>query len=89
MRSPLNLLICLVLLLSAACAPASPSGRGEGNATAIPAEEAIILPTNAQTPLPSIRPATPPSTVTPIPTIGGALTPTELKYRILEAFPDF
>ncbi|MFN3741837.1 MAG: Hint domain-containing protein [Anaerolineales bacterium] len=91
MRFPLNLLVYLVLLLSVACAPALPSETWAGNATAIPAEQTILLPENIHTPLSTTRLATPlpPPTFTPIPTVSGGLSPTELKYRILEAFPDF
>lgn len=91
MRFHLNLLVCIVLFVSVACAPASPFETGGGNATGIPPEQAVTLPDNVLTPLPSLRFVTPlpPSTFTPIPTLSGGLSPTELKYRILEAFPNF
>lgn len=91
MRLFLNLPVWAVLFLSVACAPTFPPKTWGENATVIPPEQTITLPDNALTPFPPLRFVTPslPSTFTPIPTLTEGLSPTELRYRILEAFPNF
>jgi hypothetical protein len=82
----------LVVLLSA-CAPIIP---GSGESTPVestPIEiTAIVSTVIAETagPPPTEGPSPTPAPPTPIPTISSStLSPTELKYRILQQFPDF
>jgi hypothetical protein len=77
----------------ASCAPAAPSaGTGEG-ATAIVIT--AVAGGSTSVPLTAITGGTQPgpgpttSPPTPIPTLAGGLSPTELKYRLLDQFPDF
>ncbi len=88
--APLWLLVALCLLVS--CTPqggTAPSEGGGGAATAsvvtvMPATTTIIGGTNdTPQPFPTLEPPT------AIPTLPSALSPTELKYRLLAQYPDF
>jgi hypothetical protein len=91
-----SLLTISLIFVTTACA-SSPAG----SATAIPpivvtaVVGTIAISGNTSVPLASLPPAsTPPPTLapsapTPIPTIPGGLSTTELKYRLLGQFPDF
>jgi hypothetical protein len=68
----------LVLVLAACSGPAPEIGTAAA-ATVLPATAAF----GTQLPFPTPEPAT------SIPTLAGGLPPTELKYRLLEEFPDF
>jgi hypothetical protein len=92
MKKLISFKMILVAVLSA-CAPIIP---GSGEATPIqstPIEiTAVISTVIAETvgPPPTAGPSPTPAPPTPIPTIpSSTLSPTELKYRILEEFPDF
>lgn len=77
----------LVVFLSA-CAPIIP-GSGVSTPIEITAEVSTVI---AETvgPPPTEGPAPTPEPPTPIPTLpSSTLSPTELKYRVLEQFPDF
>ncbi len=92
-----GLLVMGLTLTLAACSPAAfGTTTPSGNATPIvitAVAGAVSAPTTA--PAPQLPPdyTPPPSeippTVTPIPNLPGGLGPTELKYRILEQFPNF
>jgi Hint domain-containing protein len=84
-------LIAFVILVAffAACAPVIPeSGSGVSTPIVITARASTVI-AEASTPatagpLPTLAPPT------PIPTLpSSALSPTELKYKVLERFPDF
>jgi len=77
--------ILLVVLLSA-CAPASsPSGVGEATPVVITAEVSTVIVSGGgtQVPFPTLEPPT------LIPTLAGGVSTAELKYKVLEKFPDF
>jgi Hint domain-containing protein len=79
--------VILVVFLSA-CAPIIP-GNGEPTPIEITAEVSTVI---AETPgpLPTEGPSPTPEPPTPIPTLpSSTLSPTELKYRVLEQFSDF
>lgn len=76
--------IFLVVMLLAACAPA-PTGLGVATPIVITAEVSTVIAENGGTPQP-LPTAAPP---TPIPTLSGGLSVTELRYKVLEEFPDF
>ena len=77
-------------VLVAACAPVIP---GSGGGTSTPVEiTAVVSTIVAETsgPPPTEGPLPTPEPATAIPTLpSSTLTPTELKYRVLERFPDF
>jgi len=80
-------IIILVVFLSA-CAPIIP-GSGESTPIEITAEVSTVI---AETvgPPPTGGPSPTPEPPTSIPTLpSSTLSPTELKYRVLEQFPDF
>ena len=86
--APLWLLLALCLLVSCTSTTNAGTTGGTGAATAavvtvMPATTSIII---ANATLPSF-PTT--GIATPIPTLPSALSPTELKYRILAQYPDF
>ena len=96
-RPHLWLTICLMVLLTA-CGPAAPATTGAGLATPIAvgtvsASTAMVgtaVPVII-TPLPPDYPPPPTSaapTMSPVPTLQGAIGPTELKYRVLDQFPN-
>lgn len=78
MRIPFAMIIGLALLLGGCGGPAPQIGTAVA-ATVLPATVAFGTPP----PFPTPEPAT------PIPSLAGGLPPTELKYRLLEEFPDF
>ncbi len=73
----------LAVLLSA-CA-STPSGVGESTPVVMTAEVSTVIAVGGGTEQPFPTPE--PSTM--IPTLAGGLSVTELKYRVLEKFPDF
>lgn len=80
--------IAILVVFLSACAPIIP-GSGESTPIEI---TAVIGTVNAETigPPPTEGPSPTPAPPTPIPTIpSSTLSPTELKHRILEEFPDF
>src|SRR6185436_5493046 len=79
--------IILVVFLSA-CAPIIP-GSGVSTPIEITAEGSTVIAETAGPP-PTEGPSPTPEPPTPIPTLpSSTLSPTELKYRVLEQFPDF
>ena len=80
----------VLAVLVAACAPVIP---GNGGGTPTPVEiTAVVSTIVAETPgpPPTEGPSPTPEPATAIPTLASStLTPTELKYRVLERFPDF
>ena len=60
------------------------NGQGQGEATAGGPVVITVQPANG-TPLPQSTAAAP----TPIPTLAGGLSPSELKFRVLAVYPDF
>ena len=95
-RRPLLLTICLALI-STACrlaVPATPpvgvTAPVAGTAAASTASVVTVVPILI-TPLPpgyTPPPTSVPPTLTPIPALQSGLGPTELKYRVLDQFPD-
>lgn len=83
MKNSLLAFAIAVALLLASCAPAAPT---EFVATA---EVATVLPEVGGGSGGTFLPPPTPEPPTPIPTIAGALSPTELKYRLLDEYPDF
>lgn len=84
-----KIIICMVLAaLLAACAPILPES-GVETPIEITAEMSTVI---AETPgpPPTEGPSPTPVPATPIPTLpSSSLSPTELKYRVLDQFPDF
>lgn len=78
MRNPFTMIIGLALLLGGCGGPAPQIGTAVA-ATVLPATVAVGT-------APAFPTAEPP---TPIPSLAGGLPPTELKYRLLQEFPDF
>lgn len=81
--------IVVLVLFLAACAPISPASGNESTPIVITAMISTVI---AETPgpLPTEGPSPTPIPATFIPTLSGSsLSPTELKYRVLEQFPDF
>ncbi len=77
-------LTILVLFLSA-CAPTTPAG-GISTPIVITAEMSTVIPDLPPTEGPSPAPVA----ATPIPTLpSSSLSPSELKYKVLDRFPDF
>jgi hypothetical protein len=77
--------IFLAVLLSA-CAPASTaSGVGASTPIVITAEVSTVIASGggSEVPVPTAGPPT------AIPTLAGGLSTTELKYKVLDQFPDF
>ena len=87
-----KLAFALLVLFLAACAPADPAtapGGGIGTPVVITAVMSTVV---AETPgpPPTEGPSETPLPATLIPTLpAGGLSPTELKYRVLDQFPDF
>ncbi len=76
----------LLAVFLLACAPASsPSGVGVSTPMVITAEVSTVIVSGGGTEVPFPTPEPP----TPIPTLAGGLSTTELKYKVLEKFPDF
>lgn len=84
-----NLLTFTILaLFVAACAPTAPGG-GIATPIEMTAEVSTVLPETPGPP-PTAGPSPTPVPATLIPTLPSArFSPTELKYRVLEQFPDF
>jgi hypothetical protein len=79
------LTVLLTVFLSA-CAPGAPSsGMGVSTPIVITAEVSTVIASGGGTEM-TFPTAEPP---TPIPTLAGGLSTTELKYKVLEKFPDF
>jgi len=80
----------ILALFITACAPIIPeSGSGESTPIIITAEVSTVIAETVGTP-PTAGPFPTPMPPTPIPTlVSSTLTPTELKYKVLEQFPDF
>jgi len=74
----------------AACGPIIPQGSSsEATPMVITAQVSTALPATIG-PLPTEGPSPTPVPATPIPTLpSSSLSPTELKYQVLEQFPDF
>lgn len=79
----------LVVFLTA-CAPIIPeSGSGAATPIVMTAEVSTVVAATVSTP-PTEGPFPTPAPPTPIPTLpSSALSPTELKYKVLDQFPDF
>ncbi len=85
MKKLLAFTILLAVFLSA-CAPASaPSDVGVSTPVVITAEVSTVIASGGGTEMPF--PTTEPPI--PIPTLTGGLSVTELKYKVLDQFPDF
>ena len=80
----------ILAVFLAACAPIIPeSGSGESTPIVITAEVSTVIAETVGLP-PTEGPSPTPVPATPIPTLpSSALSPTELKYKILDQFPDF
>jgi hypothetical protein len=80
----------ILAMLATACAPTTP---GAGNGASTPVEITAVMSTVvAETAGPPPTEGPSPTVVppTPIPTLPSAtLSPTELKYTVLDQFPDF
>src|SRR5690349_20560457 len=82
---------CTILaLFLAACAPIIPeSGSGVSTPIVITAEVSTVVASTVGPP-PTQGPSPTPVPVTPVPSLpSSTLSPTELKYKILDKFPDF
>jgi Hint domain len=89
-RFALALLIFLAIILTN-CTPSRPEEGSTPTSAASTASVSTVEPVII-TPFPpdyTPPPTSPLPTQTPIPTLPGELSPTELKYRILEEYPDF
>jgi len=73
----------LLAVFLTACAPA-PSGGGGSTPIVMTAEVSTVMPDGG-----GGGPLLTPEPPTPVPTLAGGLPVTELKYRLLEEFPDF
>lgn len=80
----------ILAVLLAACGPIIPeSGSGVSTPIVMTAEVSTVVPATVGTP-PTEGPFPTPLPPTPIPTLpSSALSPTELKYKVLDQFPDF
>jgi hypothetical protein len=80
----------ILAVLLAACAPIIPeSGGGVSTPVVMTAEVSTVVAATVGTP-PTEGPFPTPLPPTPIPTLpSSALSPTELKYKVLDQFPDF
>jgi len=89
MKKLIVLTVVLAVFLGA-CAPGVPeSGQGVSTPVIITAEVSTVLPATLGPP-PTEGPSPTPVPATPIPSLPFAsLSPTELKYRVLDQFPDF
>ena len=77
-----------IALFLAACAPVIPEG-GISTPIEITAEMSTVVAETTGPPLPT-APSPTPAPATPIPTLpASSLSPTELKYQVLDQFPDF
>jgi hypothetical protein len=81
-------LIAVALAVFLTACSALPSGSGIATPIVITAEVSTVI---AETPgpPPTDGPSPTPVPGTLIPTLGSGATPTELKYRVLDEFPDF
>ncbi|HLD92910.1 MAG TPA: hypothetical protein VI703_01730, partial [Anaerolineales bacterium] len=89
---PFHLSTLSLILILAACGPTAPAitpaptdETGVGASTAV---VVTVLPDPIGTPLPFFTPP-PAPTSTPIPPLPSGLSPTELKYRVLDQYPAF
>ena len=90
--------VSLWLILLAACGPATTGGVSPNPRPTLEAatgvvgfatvEVSTVEPVNNLTPQPNFT-LPPALTLTPIPPLPGGLGPTELKYRVLDQYPDF
>jgi len=80
----------ILAVLLAACAPIIPeSGSGVATPIVITAEVSTVVASTIGPP-PTEGPFPTPVPATPIPTLSAStLSPTELKYKVLEKYPDF
>src|SRR5690242_2011729 len=85
----INALVILAVFVSS-CAPIIPeSGSGVSTPIVITAEVSTVVASTIGPP-PTEGPSPTPVPATPIPTLpSSTLSPTELKYKILDKFPDF
>lgn len=91
MKPYVRLLTIGMLILFAACSPGTGAATGSTPSEIGTASAVTVVP-EFNTPLPpdfTPPPTTSAPTDTSIPTLPGGLGPIELKYRILEQFPDF
>jgi Hint domain-containing protein len=85
----LTVFTMILVTFLAACAPIIPAGSGESTPIMMTAEVSTVVastvgPPGTEVPFPTPEPPT------AIPTLPSAsLTPTELKYKVLDRFPDF
>lgn len=85
-KAPLKKLAFIILLTIFLYACTSfPSGTGVSTSIVITAGLSIVIPDRGGTELPFPTPEPP----TMIPTLGGGFSPTHVKYRVLEEFPNF
>lgn len=79
----------ILVLFITACAPIIPERGGVATSIVMTAQVSTIIVDAAGTP-PTAGPVPTPVPPTPIPTLpSSALSPTELKYKVLDQFPDF
>ena len=83
-----TMFIIVLAVFLAACAPIIPES-GVSTSIVITAEVSTVMPETPGPP-PTDGPSPTPVLATPIPTLpSSTLSPTELKYRVLDQFPDF
>ena len=77
--------IFLAILLSACASASTPPGAGVSTPVVITAEVSTVIASGggSEVPVPTTEPPT------MIPTLAGGLSTTELKYKVLDQFPDF
>jgi hypothetical protein len=77
--------ILIAVLLSACASATAPAGVGESTQIVITAEVSTVIASGggSEMPIPTAEPPT------AIPTLAGGLSVTELKYKVLDQFPDF
>ena len=89
---PFHLSTLSLILILAACGPTAPAitpaPTDETGGGAVTAVVVTVLPDPIGTPLPFFTPP-PAPTSTPIPPLPSGLSPTELKYRVLDQYPAF
>lgn len=89
MKKFIPLTIVLAVFLGACASGVPESGTSVSSPVVITAEVSTVLPATLG-PLPTAGPSPMPIPATPIPTLpSSTLSPTELKYRVLDQFPDF
>ena len=89
MKKLIVLTIVLAVFLGACASGVPESGQSLSTPVVITAEVSTVLPATLGPP-PTEGPSPTPVPATPIPTLSSSsLSPTELKYRVLDQFPDF